>query len=108
MSAVFVKPPVKAGGHNTPSASPTPAAVEFRYTQTDGFPVLLAQLGASLVVTTYQANKLLAVRACGNALSTLVRTFDKPMGLAVDGSRLAVGTRKEIWMLRNAPDIAPR
>jgi uncharacterized protein (TIGR03032 family) len=26
----------------------------------------------------------------------------------VDGSRLAIGTRKEIWFLRNAPDIAPR
>jgi uncharacterized protein (TIGR03032 family) len=30
------------------------------------------------------------------------------MGLAVDGGRLALGTRKEIWFLRNAPDIAPR
>ena len=30
------------------------------------------------------------------------------MGLAVDGPRLALGTRKEIWFLRNAPDIAPQ
>ena len=30
------------------------------------------------------------------------------MGLAVDGRRLALGTRKEVWFLRNAPDIAPR
>jgi uncharacterized protein (TIGR03032 family) len=30
------------------------------------------------------------------------------MGLAVDGPRLALGTRKEVWCLRNAPDIAPR
>jgi uncharacterized protein (TIGR03032 family) len=51
---------------------------------------------------------LLAVRASGQGLSTLVRTFDKPMGLAVDSRRLAIGTRKEIWFLRNAPDIAPR
>lgn len=93
------------------SASATPAApiaVEFRYTQTDSFVELLNQLGASLLVSTYQANKLLAVRASGTGLSTLVRTFDKPMGLAVDGGRLALGTRKEIWFLRNAPDIAPR
>ena len=59
-------------------------------------------------MSTYQANKLLAVRASGQGLSTLVRTFDKPMGLAVDGMRLAVGTRKEVWFLRNAPDIAPQ
>jgi uncharacterized protein (TIGR03032 family) len=109
MSAVTAVPPVKPGDQSTPSASPAaPVAVEFRYTQTDRFPALLQQLGASLLVSTYQANKLLAVRASGNGLSTLVRTFDKPMGLAVDGSRLAIGTRKEIWFLRNAPDIAPR
>src|SRR5260370_606571 len=43
MSAVFVKPPVKAEGHNTPSASPAaPAAVEFHSSQTDGSPPVLA------------------------------------------------------------------
>jgi uncharacterized protein (TIGR03032 family) len=30
------------------------------------------------------------------------------MGLAVDARRLAIGTRKEVWFLRNAPDIAQR
>jgi uncharacterized protein (TIGR03032 family) len=82
--------------------------VEFHYTQSDSFVALLHQLGASLLVSTYQANKLLAVRASGQGLSTLVRTFDKPMGLAVDGPRVALGTRKEVWFLRNAPDIASR
>lgn len=85
-----------------------PAPVEFRYAQSDGFVELLSQLRASLLVTTYQANKLLAVRAGGGGLSTLVRTFDKPMGLAVDGQRMALGTRKEVWHFRNARDIAPR
>jgi len=90
----------------TPQSAPT--AVEFRFTQTDSFVELLHELEATLLVSTYQANKLLAVRASGQGLNTLVRTFDKPMGLAVDGSRLALGTRKEVWFLRNAPDIAPR
>ncbi len=81
-------------------------SVEFHYTQTDSFAALLQQLGASLLVSTYQANKLIAVRASGNGLSTLVRTFDRPMGLAVDARRLTIGTRREIWFLRNAPDIA--
>src|SRR5262249_38907480 len=52
-----------------------PATVEFHYTQTDSFSALLKQLGASLAVTTYQANKLLVARAAGDGLSTLVRTF---------------------------------
>jgi uncharacterized protein (TIGR03032 family) len=82
--------------------------VEFRYTQTESFVELLHKMEASLLVSTYQANKLLAVRASGPGLSTLVRTFERPMGLAVDGSRIALGTRKEVWTFRNAPDIAPR
>src|SRR4051812_24581225 len=109
MSTVAVLPPGKREGPSAPSVLPAaPAAVEFRYTQTDGFPALLQELGASLVVTTYQANKLLVARAAGAGLSLLVRTFDRPMGLAVDGGRLAIGTRTQVWFLRNAPDIAPR
>jgi hypothetical protein len=70
-----------------------PAAVEFHYQQTDNSAALLRQLDVSLLVTTYQANKLLVVRAAQGGLSTLVRTFERPMGLAVDRRRLALGTR---------------
>src|SRR5947207_7766857 len=109
MSVVLASPPAQAAEFGTPNAPPpAPAPVEFRYTQTDSFPALLQQLGASLLISTYQANKLLVARAAGAGLSMLVRTFDTPMGLAVDQSRLALGTRREIWFLRNAPDIAPR
>jgi uncharacterized protein (TIGR03032 family) len=80
----------------------------FRYTQSESFVELLRQLDASLLVSTYQANKLLVVRAMDAGLSTLVRSFDQPMGLAVDPTRLALGTRAQVWFLRNAPDIAPR
>jgi len=108
MSAISrsaVQPPAQ---ERPPAAAAPPSPVEFHYTQTDSFVALLRQLGATLLVSTYQANKLLAVRASGSGLNTLVRTFDKPMGLAVDGSRLAIGTRKEVWFLRNAPDIAEK
>src|SRR5262245_60673806 len=102
MSVTVATPPRALG------ADGAPTAVEFRYAQSKSFVALLHSLGASLLVSTYQANKLLVVRASGSGLSTLVRTFDKPMGLAVAGGRLALGTRKEVWFLRNAPDIAPR
>lgn len=98
-------------GPAAPGTRPAPpAAVAFRYTQSDGFTALLAGLGASLLVSTYQANKLLVARAAGGGLSTLVRTFDRPMGLAVDPARrrLALGARDRVWLFRDAPDIAPR
>jgi uncharacterized protein (TIGR03032 family) len=91
-----------------PAPPAPPAAVEFRYTQSENFAPLLRELRVSLLVSTYQANKLLVVRADGGGLSTLVRTFERPMGMAVDGRRLAVGTRNQIWFLQNAPDLAPR
>jgi uncharacterized protein (TIGR03032 family) len=80
--------------------------VEFRYSQTDSVPEVLRELGASLVITTYQANKLLVARAAGAGLSMLVRTFDRPMGLAANGGRLALGCRNQVWEFRDAPDIA--
>jgi uncharacterized protein (TIGR03032 family) len=98
MSAIAVPP--------RPEAPPAP--VEFHYAQSESFVALLHQLGTSLLVSTYQANKLLAIRASENGLSTLVRTFDRPMGLAVNGSQVALGIRHSVWFFRNAPDIAPR
>ncbi len=80
-------------------------AVPLLYTQSDSFVALLHQLHASLWVTTYQAQQLLVLRADGPGLSMLVRTFDKPMGLAVTPRRLALGTRDRIWFFRNATDI---
>jgi uncharacterized protein (TIGR03032 family) len=109
MSAVVAMPPVRPGDLSIPGVSPAASiAVAFHYTQTDSFVALLQQLGASLLISTYQANKLLVARATGGGLSVLVRTFDRPMGLAVDGRRLTIGTRNQVWFLRNAPDIAPR
>ena len=107
MSALTTAP-CSAPSSDRQAAPAAPTAVEFHYAQTDSFVALLQQLGISLLVTTYQANKLLVVRAVAGGLSTLVRHFDKPMGLAVDSSRLALGTLNQVWFLRNAPDIAPR
>jgi uncharacterized protein (TIGR03032 family) len=90
------------------SSAQRPSAVEFHYHQTDNFAPLLQQLNVSLLVTTYQANKLLVVRATQGGLSTLVRTFERPMGMAADSRRMALGTRDQVWLFLNAPDIAPR
>lgn len=90
------------------AAVPAPSAVEFRFTQSESFVAALQRLGSSLLVSTYQANKLLVARAAGGGLSLLVRSFERPMGLAVAPGRLAVGTRNQVWEFRDAPDIAPQ
>jgi hypothetical protein len=60
---------------------------------TPNFPPLLRQLGASLLVTTYQASKLVMVRDEGDHLNTHYRSFPSPMGLSLadGGARLAKG-----------------
>ncbi|MGJ3248139.1 MAG: TIGR03032 family protein [Elainellaceae cyanobacterium] len=75
---------------------------------TTNFPELLRQLGISLVVSTYQSGRIVAVRADGDTLNTHFRLFQKPMGIAADAQRLAVGTRSQIWNFRNVPAAAPR
>src|SRR3954468_17780981 len=106
MSALVVAPANEPGPASPEAAAPS--AVPFHYAQSESFVALLRQLGASLLVSTYQANKLLVLRAAGAGLSTLVRTFERPMGLAVDCGCLAMGTQDRVWFLRNAPDIASR
>ncbi|MEG4806376.1 TIGR03032 family protein [Microcoleus sp. F8-D3] len=75
---------------------------------TNNFPNILTQLGISLVVSTYQAGKLIVLRADNNTVNTHFRSFDRPMGLAVDREKLAIGTAYQIIELRNVPAVAPK
>lgn len=81
---------------------------DFRYLHSDNFPELLEQLAATLLITTYQAGKLVAFRSRGGRLSMLLRTFDKAMGLALDRQRMAIATNHYVWLLRNSVDIAAK
>jgi uncharacterized protein (TIGR03032 family) len=90
-----------------PEAHETPLP-PLRSVHTTNFAPILDQLGASILVTTYQAGKLVLLRPDGEILNTHFRTFSKPMGLACDGDRLAVGTSLEIWEYHNAPAVARR
>ena len=77
---------------------------------TPNFPALFRKLGASLLVTTYQAGKLVMVRDKGDHLNTHYRTFKAPMGLALadGGAKLAIGTTIQVWEFRDVRDVAHR
>ena len=80
----------------------------FKYLYSQNLPSLIEGLGVSLLVTTYQAGKLLVFRVRDGQITMLVRTFDRAMGLAVDASRMAIGTGFQTWLLRNSPDVAAK
>ncbi len=73
----------------------------FSCTYTPAVAELLGQLGCSLALTTYQAGKVLLVSSDGEKLTQLPRSFDTPMGLAFDGTRLAVACKHEVTLLVN-------
>ncbi|MEO6807601.1 MAG: TIGR03032 family protein [Isosphaeraceae bacterium] len=91
-------------------AGPTEDAGPLRAAHTPNVPAILRQLGASLLVTTYQAGKLVMVRDEGDHLNTHFRSFKAPMGLALadGGARLAIGTTIQVWEFRDNPDVARR
>jgi uncharacterized protein (TIGR03032 family) len=82
----------------------------FTSSHTSNFPALLQELGISLLVSTYQAGKLILVRAQGDTLNTHFRNFYSPMGVAYQPQtgRLAIGAKHEVWEFRNQPDVAPK
>lgn len=71
-------------------------ALEVRYEFTPILPDILKHVRSSLFVTTYQAGKLMVLGAVGNELKIAFHSFEQPMGLAIDESRLALGTKRHI------------
>ncbi|MDY7012980.1 MAG: TIGR03032 family protein [Cyanobacteriota bacterium] len=79
-----------------------------RSVHTLNFPQILDQLQISLVVSTYQAGKVILLRADGEKINTHFRTFNKPMGLTGDRACIAIGTAYEIIELYNMPAVAAK
>lgn len=67
----------------------------------------MSQIPGSLAVSTYQAGKVVLIGWDGQQLTVLPRDFDKPLGMARHGHRLALATRHEILLFANAPLLAP-
>jgi uncharacterized protein (TIGR03032 family) len=95
--------PVEAARRATQPADATSLAS----VSTASFGQALAAAGSSLLVSTYQTNKLVCARMPREGgLNTHFRDFDKPMGIAVAPGRIALGTRTEVWDLRDMPEAA--
>lgn len=69
---------------------------------------LLRELHSTLIVSTYQAGKLVLLRPDGAVINTHFRLFRRPMGLHADRNRLVLGAHMEIIEFRNVPDVAAR
>src|SRR5271170_2389584 len=79
--------------------NPAPSSSPLRSVHTTSFAEIVNRLGASVAVTTYQAGKLVLLRAelplgkqGAPVLNTHFRSFNKPMGFAYERGRFALGT----------------
>ena len=95
-------------GDTAPESAGAPATREVRHEYTRTLPPLLAQLGVSLLVSTYQAGKVVAVGVEQGELTLSYHNFERAMGLAVKPDCIAVGARAQVWFLKSAPDLAAR
>jgi uncharacterized protein (TIGR03032 family) len=94
---------------HTPGRSEAPAAVrEVRFEYSAQFPAILDQLHAALLVSTYQAGKLCVVGTHRGRLEFAFRDFERVMGVAVGSRRVAVGPRRQIFLLHPAHEFARR
>src|SRR5665213_1714821 len=87
---------------STPTALP-PFATSF----SPQLPELMLQLQCSIAITTYQANKLLFISpADTEKLTQLPRSFNRPMGISVQGDKMVLGCKDEVTVFENSVDLA--
>lgn len=97
--------------HAEPVLSSDPSQPEqsehVRCTVDEGFAAWMQNCGGSLIISTYQAGKVVMVGWNGSRVTILPRHFPRPMGIAVRGRQMALATREELLLLADAPLLAP-
>lgn len=93
---------------STPTGPPDRQPVPVAYEHSANLPELLDQLGISLLLSTYQAGRVVSLGSHQGQLRLAFAHFDQAMGLARTPDGLAVGCRDTIWTLPAHQGIAAR
>ncbi|MCA9188256.1 MAG: TIGR03032 family protein, partial [Planctomycetales bacterium] len=91
----------------SPSDRQTESLREVRYRHTPNFASILQQAQCALLVSTYQAGKLIAIGVADERLTFSFHGYDQAMGIAASPRRLAVGSKGRIWLHEGNRSIAP-
>lgn len=79
----------------------------FTCSATPGFADVLYKLRSSIVISTYQAGKVIFISARNEReLIQFPRTFLKPMGIALSAQKLAIASQNEVSLFSNTPGQA--
>ena len=95
----------------------TPAAAERTTRPSEGTPFasahtpsmaeLLQKAGVTLAISTYKSGHLILARAAEMVVDTEFTDLPRPMGVAVSGARLAVGTADAVLVFTGNPGLGP-
>lgn len=97
--------------HETPATStnkPANQAVPVNYEYTVNLPRFLSELDVSVLISTYQAGRVVSVGTYQDKLNVGFAHFDQAMGLTRTSTGIAVGAKKQIWLLPANRDVAPQ
>jgi uncharacterized protein (TIGR03032 family) len=97
--------PTTAATNGAPAERPS---VAVSYEHSTNLPALLERLDLSVLLSTYQAGRVVSLGCHGGQLRVGFSRFDQAMGLCRTPTGLAVGTRDAIWNLPASREIAPR
>jgi uncharacterized protein (TIGR03032 family) len=93
---------------SAPEVRQDQARREVRHEYSRNLPSILEGLNSSLLVSTYQAGKVVGVGVAAGELALSYHNFERAMGVAVCNGAIAVGARAQVWFLNGAPDLARR
>ncbi len=81
----------------------------FQLTHTPQVPEILHRLGCSIILSTFQAGKLIAISPKDeNSMVQLARNFTRPMGITFSDAyqKMALASFNEVIQFRNVPRLA--
>lgn len=79
----------------------------FSCTYSPNMPQLLHSMNCSIAISTYQAGKVIFISAPDTTkLVQLPRNVHKPMGIAIQGQRMAIASRYDVTIYTNAGKMA--
>lgn len=67
---------------------------------------LLQTAKSSIAISTYKSGHLIIASEDEGRINTTFHRFQRPMGIAIAGDKLAVGTKDEIRIFTNQPELA--
>lgn len=88
-----------------PEAGRVPVPVQYEYST--NLPAVLERLDLSLVLSTYQAGKLITIGSHQGELVFGFSSFPQVMGVTRTPTGLAIGCKEEVWSLPASREIAP-